>query len=90
MQCVSPSFDLEGSVGIRNQILKTRFIWNGERKMRYFTDVERGDKEGGVCVCVGGGGGGRGIDKPLRIIIIAIFSQMLYRGVVGWTTCVPQ
>ena len=58
MQCVSPSFDLEGLGGIRNQILKTRFIWNGERKMRYFTDDERGDKEGGVCVCGGGGGGG--------------------------------
>ena len=44
MQCVSPSFDLEGLVGIRNQILKTRFTLNGERKMRYFTDVEQGDK----------------------------------------------
>ena len=56
MQCVSPSFDLEGLVGIRNQILKTRFTLKGERKMRYFTDVEQGDKEGGVCVCRGGGG----------------------------------
>ena len=50
-------FNMAGLVGIRNQILKTRFTLNGERKMRYFTDVEQGDKEGGVFVCVCGGGG---------------------------------